>query len=195
MKKLRDYVPALKYGAKIMPNDIAGMLGLPTIGSIFYVDPTAGSDTANSGNSQDDALATVAAAYALCTSGKNDVVIIAPTGGSGRTTEPTAITWGKRFTHLIGNGAPTGTNPRSGMNFTATGQTTTPQFVISENGCIFKNITFYQGVADSYGGVSLTGAYNYFEGCHFDGISHDTAGNSANGRDLVMTGAAENVFV
>ena len=168
---------------------------MPYVGDVFYVDPNAGSDTANSGTSQDDALATVAAAYAKCTSGNHDVVIIAPTGGTGRTTEPAAIAWAKRFTHLIGSCAPATNSPRAGMTFTLAAATTTAQFVVSENGCIFKNIVFYQGVADSYGGVQVTGDYNYFEGCHFNGVVNATAGDSANARDLVLTGASDNVFV
>ena len=194
MAKARDYIPALKFGHKIYPEDVAGMLGLPSIGDIYYVDPYAGSDTANSGSSQDQALATVAAAFALCTNGHQDVIIIAPTGGTGRTTEPAAIAWNKRFTHLIGNAAPTGTTPRAGMSFTLASATTTPQLVVSENGCIFKNVVFYQAVATSYGGVQVSGLYNYFEGCHFCGVANATAGDSADGRDLVLTGG-ENVFV
>lgn len=191
----RDYSPSVKIGgAKWLPSDIAGMLGLPVIGNIFYVDPYAGDDTANNGGTPNTALKTVAAAYAKCTSGMNDVVLIAPTGGTGRTIEPVAITWAKRFTHLIGSAAPIGSNVRAGMGFTLTGATTTPQFVLSENGCIFKNVTFKQAVADSYALVSITGDYNYFEGVHFQGIGNATAGDSANGYDVLMTGAAENVF-
>jgi hypothetical protein len=193
--KARDYIPALKFGAKIYPEDLAGMLGLPYVGNIFYVDPNAGSDSANSGAAQNDALATVAAAYALCTSGKHDVVVIAPTGGTGRTTEAAAITWAKRFTHLIGSCAPTSFSPRAGMNFTKTGAGTTPQFNITENGCIFKNITLAQSVADSYIMAAMTGDYNYFEGVHFAGMQNTTAGDSDSARSLVMTSASENTFV
>jgi hypothetical protein len=185
----------LANGARLKPENIAGMLGLPYWGKVFYVDANGGSDTANSGSSPDKAFATVTKAYASCVSAQNDVVIIAPTGGTGRTTEVAAITWAKRFTHLIGNAAPTTNSPRAGMNFTLAAATTTAQFVLSENGCIFKNIVFNQGVADSYGGVQVTGDYNYFEGVHFNGVVNATAGDSANARDLVLTGASDNLFV
>lgn len=193
--KLRDYIPALRFGAKIMPEDIAGMIGLPYIGTIYYVDPSAGNDTTNGGLSQNDALKTVAAAYAKCTSGNHDVVLLVPSGGTGRTTETAAINWNKRFTHLIGSSAPTATSIRSGMSFTLAGATTTPQFVLSENGCIIKNITFYQGVATSYVMASITGDYNYFENCHFAGLSDATAAAEAGGIVLLMNGAEENRFV
>ena len=194
MGKARDYIPALKYGHKIVPEDLAGMIGLPYVGNIFYVDPYAGDDTANSGTSQNDALKTVTTAYGKCTSGQHDVVLIVPTGGTGRTTEPAAIAWAKRFTHLIGCAAPTGVNNRAGMNFTLAAATTTPQFVLSENGCIFKNITFKQAVADSYALVKVTGDYNYFDTVHIQGIGNATAGDSANGYDLYISGGCENVF-
>ena len=194
MMKARDYIPALKFGAKILPQDIAGMMGLPYVGNIYYVDPFAGNDSADDGTTQDAAFKTVAAAFAKCTSGKHDVIVIAPTGGTGRTTEPAAIAWNKRFTHLIGSAAPTASTPRAGMNFTLAAATTTPQFVLSENGCIFKNVVFGQAIADSYALVKITGHYNYFEGVHFNGIGDDTAGNSANGYDLYLNSCDENVF-
>lgn len=195
MGKARDYIPALKMGHKIYPEDIAGMVGLPYIGRIYYVDPSGGDDSNNNGSTQASALKTVAAAYDKCTSGNHDVVIIAPSGGTGRTTEPAAISWAKRFTHLIGSSAPVANSPRSGMSFTLAAATTTPQFSVTENGCIFKNIVFYQGVADSYALGYVTGDYNYFEGCHFNGIVDATAGDSANGYDLYLNGASDNKFI
>ena len=191
----RDYMPAVKYGAKWLQTDIAGLLGLPYVGNVYYVDPFAGDDAANDGTVQNAAFKTVAAAFAKCVSGKHDVVVIAPTGGTGRTVEPAAIAWNKRFTHLIGSCAPTGSTPRAGMGFTLAAATTTSQFVLSENGCIFKDVVFSQAVADSYALVKITGHYNYFEGVHFNGIGNDTAGDSANGYDLYINGADENVFV
>jgi len=186
-RDLGSLLPGVKYGHKVYPNEIAGMLGLAYIGDIFYVDPTGGSD-GNSGTSQGDALATVAAAYAKCTSGKHDVVIIAPTGGSGRTTETTAITWAKRFTHLIGSGAPLMQDHRAGMSFGAGGS-----FTVSENGCIFKDITLTSSV-DTDVTVTVTGDYNAFLGVDFKGTYNATSIGSTPWRALVLTGAEENLF-
>ena len=187
-KRLRDYVPALKYGARIDVNDIAGMIGLPYIGEIFYVDPTAGSDTANSGTTQDNAFATVATAFTAATSGQHDVIIIAPTGGTGRTAETTAITWNKRFTHLIGNAAPVAENIRAGMTFGTGGS-----LVISENGCIFKNLTFTSST-DIDETVSVTGNRNSFLGVNFKGTSNATSADSTPWRALNIAGGEENYF-
>lgn len=193
-RKLRDYVPGLKYGAKIYPEDVAGMIGLPYVGNIIYVDPTNGSDTAGSGASQDDAYATVEEAedhtVGTSSTGQHDVVIIAPTGGTGRTSETAAITWDKRFTHLIGNAAPTVQDTRAGMSF---GASIATGFTQSGNGCIFSNLTIAT-FQDNNGLVSVTGSYNSYNGVHFAGIGDATAGDDANARCVVLTGAQENTF-
>lgn len=189
MGNARDYIKALKFGHKIYPEDLAGTLGIPYVGKIFYVDPYAGSDTANAGRRQGDALKTVAAAFAKCTSGNHDVVMIAPTGGTGRTAETAAIVWNKRFTHLIGAAAPTQTSIRAGMAFTA-GE---PCLTVSENGCIFKNLTIAT-FANLNVLALVTGDYNYFGNVHFAGMGHATAANNAAGRCITITGGEENLF-
>ena len=165
MGKYSDYAPALKAGHKIYPEDIAGMLGLPHVGKVLYVDANSGSDK------------------------NHDVVIIAPSGGTGRTAETTAITWGKRFAHLIGSAAPTVQNPRAGLGFSTGGS-----LVISENGCIFKSLTFTSS-ADIDETVSITGDYNAFLGCDFKGTSNATSADSTPWRALNLNGAEENNFV
>jgi hypothetical protein len=188
MGKARDYIPALKYGHKIVPEDLAGMIGLPYVGKVIYVDPTNGSDSSG-GSSQADAFLTVAAAYAAATSGNHDVIIIAPSGGTGRTSESTAITWAKRFTHLIGNAAPTVQDARAGISFAVGGSLT-----ISENGCIFKNLTL-ASTEDINVPVTVSGDYNSFIGVDFKGAMNATAGDDAASRVLVLDGAQENSFV
>lgn len=191
MGKARDYIPALKYGNKILPSDLAGMLDLPTVGQIIYVDPTNGSDTANSGTEQNDAYATVTQAYAQAVSGQHDVVLISPTGGTGRTTEPTNITWAKRFTHLIGSAAPTQTNPRAGLSWglLASGAC----FTQTNNGNIFRGLTIAT-FADNNVLFDQQGDYNWFGNVHFLGIGNDTTGDDTAGRSLVLTSAEENTF-
>ncbi len=186
--KARDYIPALKYGNKIMPEDLAGLIGLPYVGKIIYVDPNSGSDTANSGNSFTDAYATIATAYAAATSGNHDVVLVAPSGGTGRTTETTAITWGKRFTHLIGSAAPTAQDARAGISFGTDGSLS-----ITENGCLFKNLTF-NGTTDINVPVTISGDYNSFLGCDFKGSLNSTTGDDTAARALYLNGAQENYF-
>lgn len=187
MGKLRDYVPALKYGNKIYPDDIAGLIGLPYVGNIVYVDPSGGSDDAG-GSSVEDALATVGAAEAKTTGSQHDAVIIVPTGGTGRTTEDTAIAWDKRFTHLIGNSVSLIQDNRAGLNFATGGSLT-----MSENGSIFKNLTMFSS-ADIDLTVQLTGSYNQFSSVDFKGTSNATSADSTPWRALYVNGGQENAF-
>jgi len=164
------------------------MLGLPYVGKVIYVDPSAGSDSANGGRSQNSALATLAGAYAKMTSGAHDVVVYAPSGGTGRSAETTAITWAKRFAHVIGSAAPTVQDARAGVSFGTGGS-----LVISENGCIFKNLTF-NGTADINEPVSVTGDYNAFLGVDFKGSLNATTGDDTAMRALNLDGGQENYF-
>ncbi len=178
---------------KILPQHVAGMLGLPYVGNVIYVDPTAGSDTANSGTSQNDALKTVVAAEDKTVSGKHDVVIIAPTGGSGRTAETSQLVWDKRFTHLIGSAAPTYINPRAGIGFGS--GVSTPSMTISNNGCIFRNITIAQfNDVESNVMVKVTGNENYFGGVHFAGTGNALTGDDAAASCVTLSAAEENLF-
>ena len=177
MGRARNYIPALRFGHKIYPEDVAGMVGLPHVGNIWYVDGSGGLD-ANGGTTQANAFKTVAKAYDSATANNHDVVIIAPSGGTGRTSESTAITWGKRFTHLIGSAAPTAQNARAGIGFAAGGS-----LVISENGCLFKTLTFTSS-ADIDETVSVTGDYNSFLGVDFKGTSNATSADSTPLRTL-----------
>lgn len=191
MLKARNYSPAVMHGAKWMPEDIAGMIGLPSVGNIFYVDPGAGSDTANSGTSRDDAFATVTAAYAAMTADQDDVCVIAPSSSTGRTSEAASINWAKRRTHIIGNGPlRTGWN-RAGINFASTA--TTPSFTVSATNCSFTNIII-SNFNDINVLVNVSAAYNTFNYVHFAGIANATTGADTAGRSLVITEADDNHF-
>ena len=192
-KWLRDahYANALKQGCKIGPEDLAGMIGLPSVGDIWYVDPGAGSDTGNGGQSRDDAYATVAKAYDSATADQDDVILITPSSSTGRTSETAAIVWAKRRTHLIGSTAPTQFNPRAGMSFGSA--VVSPCLTISNRSCIFKNITI-SNMQDINVTVEMTSDYNYFEGVHFAGMGNATAGDDTSARIIRLNGSGENTF-
>jgi len=189
-KKLRDYTPALKYGAKVYPNDIAGMLGLPSVGDIYYVDAGAGSDS-NDGLTATSAFATVAKALATMTADQDDVCVIAGTNSTGRTTETAAIDWNKRRTHIIGNGPARRINPRNGMGFSSA--VVSPCFTVSAKDCSFTNFSI-ACFEDINVLVNVTGDYNSWNNIHFQGIGNATTGDDTAGRSLVLTGAEENEF-
>lgn len=189
MAKASEFIPALKYGHKIFPEDIAGMIGLPSVGKIVYVDP--GVTTSGSGNTADDAVKTLTEAYALISADNDDVVVIAPTSATGRTSEAASITWAKRRTHIVGNGPLRKGWNRAGISFASTA--TSPSFTVSANNCSFTNFMIYQP-NDINVLVSLTGEYNTFSYVHFAGIANTTTGDDTAGRCLVIDEADDNQF-
>lgn len=186
-RPLGSVIPEVGGAIRVSPDEIAGMIGLPSVGDIWYVDAANGSDSAG-GATRDDAFATVAAAYSAATANQDDVILIVHGGGSGRTSETTAITWAKRYTHLIGATGPTAQDARAGISFGTGGSLT-----ISENGCIFKNLTF-NGTTDINVPVTVSGSYNSFIGVDFKGSLNGTTGDDAAARALYINGGQENYF-
>jgi len=189
MGKASDFIPALKYGNKIMPEDIAGMIGLPSVGEVYYVDP--GKSTSGGGKSADDAFKTLAEAYDAMSADNDDVAVIAPTSATGRTTETASITWAKRRTHVVGNGPLRKGWNRAGISFASTA--TSPSLTISANNCSFTNMMMYQP-NDINVMVNITGEYNTFNYVHFAGIANTTTGDDTAARCVVITDADDNHF-
>ena len=188
--KARDFIPALKFGHKIHPEDLAGFIGRPHVGDIYYVDPTNGSDTANSGTSWDDAFASVGTAYTNCTDNNYDVIILAP-GTHSSSAEASAITWSKDHITLIGNVAPVGMSQRARMLASAS---VSPMITVSGYGNVFKNVQLASW-NDNNILVTVSGSRNYFENVHFAGIGNATAGDDTAARCLYLNGGQENRFV
>ncbi|KKL86595.1 hypothetical protein LCGC14_1943180 [marine sediment metagenome] len=153
----------------------------------------AGSDSANSGTSRDDAFATVAKGLSRATADQDDVVLITPSSSTGRTSEASEINWNKRRTHLIGSTSPLMSSPRAGMSFGSS--VATPSLTISTRSCIFKNITVAQfNDVENNVLVELTGSYNYYEGVHFQAFGNALTGDDAAAKGVHLSGSDENVF-
>lgn len=170
------------------------VLGLPFGGAskYFFVDPANGSDS-NDGLTPAAAKASVSAAYALTTSGKNDCVIFI--GGATADNPTAAITWSKDYTHLIGVSSDLpGVGQRCRIVGTA-GNDLTPIITFSGAGCIVKNIQFYNGKdanTDS-GAVIVSGNRNSFYNVFIAGMGHATPAARAGSYSLSVSGA-ENHF-
>jgi hypothetical protein len=189
-QRLRDYVPALKYGAKVQPEDIAGMVGQPVIGNIFYVDANAGSDTANSGRSWDDAYKTLGKAYSSAVTFNYDVIIVAPSANS--VTVEASIVWAKSFITVMGATAPIPTAQRSRIGFGSTA--TTPCLSITGMGNRFINLKLVVE-EDVNVLVSISGSRNYFYNVDFAGICNATTGDDTAARCVVIQNdGGENYF-
>lgn len=155
---------------------------------IFVVDYVNGSDS-NPGTKWEAPLKTIEAAYALCTTLKNDVVLLVGNGTSN--VAAAAIVWEKDFTHLIGlnSGGP---EPRSRVKPTAA-LATTPFVTWSADGCVVRNISFWHETSDALGlvNVSVTGERNTFEGCQFAG---GVGANAVTGGRSLKVAGSGNTF-
>lgn len=190
MGKARDYIPALKFGHKIMPEDIAGMVGQPVVGNIFYVDANNGSDTANNGKSFNKAFKTLGKAYAACTTYNYDVIVVAPTANS--VTVESKIDWTKSFITVIGATAPIFNAQRARIGFGSA--TTTPCLKISGIGNRFINLKLVVE-EDVNVLVEIAAPRNYFQNVDFAGICNATTGDDTAARCVVIDDdCGENYF-
>lgn len=185
------YIPSLAHGHKIYPEHLAGMIGLPSVGNIWYVDP--GKSASGGGTTREDAFITVAEGLSAATADNDDVILITPSSSTGRTSEAAAINWNKRRTHLIGSTSPLAFSPRAGMSFGSAAAT--PHFTVSTRSCIFKNITIAQfnDVASNIL-VDITSAYTYWENVHFQGMGAAGVGDDAAARTVRLNSADEATF-
>lgn len=169
-------------------------LGIPRgpNSNVYLVDPVNGDDD-NSGDRWTKPLATVAAAYAKCTTNQHDVVLLI---GSPTADYPTsAITWAKNFTHLIGL-----TSPLPGMGQRArivnhADNDLAVLFTLSGYGCIVKNVQFFDGKDkdEDAACVLVSGNRNYFENVFVAGMGHATPAARAGSYSLKVSGS-ENCF-
>jgi hypothetical protein len=179
---------------------LGGQGMLPVLGGgakAFFVDPANGAD-GNTGLKPDDALDTVAAAYALCTDKQGDVVYLLNDGNtSGSARETAALVWAKDNTHLVGLCAPS-INQRSRITPTS-GSTDvdayTPFLTVSGHGCIFQNISLVQGNSEdgkASVGILCSGNRNYFNNVSVLTGQHANQGDEAS--EWVRVTGEENVF-
>lgn len=170
------------------------LVGIPRgpLSQVFVVDPQAshGSDT-NPGTTFESPLATVKAAYDLCTANNNDVVLVV--GGPTGNALAAAFQWNKAYTHLIGLSADI---PGVGQRTRITGSAALDLLYLidfSASGCIVKNIQFFNSYDSTaaHGAVKVTAARVYFENCFFVGMG--TNGTNTGTYDVTIT-SAENVF-
>jgi hypothetical protein len=186
--KYRDYAPALFHGAKIYPEDLAGLVGQPVVGNVYYVDANNGSDS-DEGTSFGSAFKTLGKAEDVCTSFNYDVIIVAPSANS--VTTEASITWDKSFITVIGATAPVAQGQRSRIGFGSSA--TSPCLTISGMGNRFINLKLVVE-EDINVMVYLTGDRNYFNNVEFAGICNSTTGDDTSARVISMSGAGENLF-
>lgn len=164
---LHDYVPGLKFGAKILGSEVLGAEVPFTFGKTFYVDYDNGLDT-NDGLSPGNAFKTIAYAYSQVTSNNNDVIVLSAYSNHVVTS---MLTVSKNRVHFIG----------SGVGFRKYGQrakiymgvtTATSDIAVVKNtgvGNTFANIKFdsENTLAQSLYTFAEGGEYTSFSNCEF----------------------------
>lgn len=184
-------------------SDLVYSMGVPLLAGIpfghsskvYFVDPTNGND-ANDGESVETAVAHVATAYNKTVANHNDVVVFigGPTGDS----VTAGITWSNSYTHLIGvsTGLP-GMGQRCRIVNPASVDAAV-LFTLSGNGCIIRNIQFFDGKDSAADGacVLVSGNRNELRNVFVAGMGDATASgpfSRAGSYSLKVTGA-ENFF-
>ncbi len=202
------YTPQAAANIQAAINAVNGGAG---VGNVFYLDPVNGSDSNNGqapvnpqpGTGGTGPVQTLAAGYALLRSGYNDTLILIGNGAASGSARITSFTWAKSATNLIGVCAPSAVSQRARIaNPTTSGLTITANFfTVTGNGCLFQNLSWFQGAGSGQTGVvaeilmTITGVRNAFINCDFEGMGDATGATSASSRILLIkSGGQENYF-
>lgn len=178
-------------------NEYLVLQGIPVgpHSQVYLVDPANGSDS-NPGTSVKAPLASVAAAYAKCTTNQNDCVVMI--GGPTADNPTAAITWSKSYTHLIGL---SGDLPGMGQRCRIVNHADNDLavlFTLSGSGCIVKNIQFFDGKNSAADGacVLVSGSRNHFQNVFVAGMGDATALGPATraGSYSLKVSGSENFF-
>jgi hypothetical protein len=170
---------------------------LPSQGNQFFVNPRTGDDVMGQGT-RENPYKTIAAAFSKCVANQNDTIFLCASGNAAADTtdyQTTSLLWNKDLVHLIGvNDGPI-FSPRSRVAFISTYNTAAALINVSANGCGFKNIQFFAGVAGTLplGCMLVSGSRNVFSNCHIAGMGN-TANDISGAYSLSLAAAAENLF-
>jgi len=184
----------LSAAQKIALGIAQGSLG--TTGNVYYCDPVNGLDT-NDGTSPSTAVQTLAAGYALLTSGHNDVLVLIGNGASSGTARISSLfTWAKDAAHLVGICAPSALSQRARIAPPTTATAFANFFKVTGNGCLFSNISWFHGFTAGVAAeicMTITGTRNAFINCDFEGMGDTTGATDAGSRSILIQGG-ENYF-
>lgn len=181
----------------IINNLLQNTIGVTT-GNVYYLDPVNGLDT-NSGLATNQAVQSLSAAYGLCTSGNNDVVVLMGNGlASGSARISSGFTWSKNATHLLGVCSGTRFSPRARIAPPTTATAFANFFTVSGSGCLFSNIEWFHGFGTGVAAevcMTITGSRNKFIRCAFSGMGDTTGATDTGSRNLILSGGGEHDFV
>jgi len=164
---LRDYNPALRYGAQILPSEIVGG-GMTVFGNAWYVDPTNGDDN-DTGETPDHAFASISAAISAATTNNHDVIFLSAHAAHAQTS---MLTITKSRLHFVGTDMRGGVGMGARSRITMGDSTVAADIALMQNtgvGNTFTSIKFDSSstVAASIWGVTEGGEYTVYRSCEF----------------------------
>jgi hypothetical protein len=174
---------------------------LPMIrGEWFFVDPQNGVST-NDGKSSEKAFANITSAYAACTSGAGDGIVLLSSGTDTADTtsyleDGEEIDWTKHAITVIGISSGCRSFGRARIANKATTGEALPYLIdVQGDNNAFINISMWNAGTDAaaVGCLKVTGNRNRFENV-FAAVGL-AAGATANERSLEINGAQENTFI
>ena len=165
---------------------LGGVIGAG--GNHYYVDPNNGSD-GNDGLSPKTAKASLETAYAMTTSGQNDVVFFI--GGASAFNPTAAMDWANDYTHLIGLSVPLPGQGARCRVVALAATALTQAMTVSGDGCVISNMQFSNEKASgACGSLTLTGSRLFLNNCFIMNPTSVTAAGWA-----LKTAGEECVFV
>jgi hypothetical protein len=199
--RLRDYIPALKYGAKIYPDEVVGS-GLPlSTGNVIFVDGDKSSGGA--GGTWEDAYSSIQTAVTAAIAG--DVIMIAERTITALATDPISyaetviIPNSKPHLSLIGvsRGRTQGGLPQMKIGAGSTAMITvrSPECLIAGIGINGASSTGGGILLDDDGGTSKVAFGTTIAECHFKNCAGATSADTGGGVQWSSNGGAWQVRV
>jgi len=185
MGLVRDYMPALRYGNKILPSEIQG--GVNVFSNVWYVDGDNGSDD-DTGETPDKAFATIQAGIdAASTQDTIYIRTLAPDADAsepGTYEENLTIPYAKHGLSLIGIGGTNGLQPFGGPN--VKNASAGALLTVNASNILIKGIQFNCTRNSGTYGIRLQGVAGYatlagsvgtvIEDCYFKNASSTYGG-------------------
>lgn len=155
-----------------------------SVGSVFYWDPTGGSDS-NAGTTPSTAVATFTKAQELCTAGKHDIIFALANDSSGVTTYTTPISITKDTVKLRGPGYQFQLIPSTSGSDTVS---------ISGNSVEFSGFYVKTAAGGSDDGISIGASVNntLVKDCWIDSATSNGIVLNGSSRTKIQTCAIEN---
>jgi len=193
MQRYRDHAPALKFGAKIIMDDLENG-GIITTGDTYWVDSDNGSDTGNDGKTKDTAFATIGKAHTEATTNQHDYILLSGNAAHAQTSMLSITKSRLHFVSVAGRGGSIGMGARSRVTMGVT--TAATDLGVMQNtgvGNTFEGIKFDSSntKAESLYGVVEAGEYAIYSSCEFY-KSSDLDDNGAS--ELALNGDSAQFF-